>query len=287
MCGERATLPPLLIVQAGPGLPVLHEARKFRRLLNLERDFLVTYWDQRGCGSARRKDATTVSLRQQVDDVRTVLRWLHAETQQRIVVLAISLGATIVLSAVERDVDCVKAVVAISADSQTAVSDAAADAFLREQTAGAGRRLRRRVMKLAKPPYLHPAALQQRARLLADLGTIEAGKTFAALLREMLFGMIATYGAVGAVKTLRNMNLVQRTMLPELVSLDLLARPPRLAIPVHYVFGEQDALMPAALVTALPAAVGAAGSTMRLVADAGHMVHFDQPDAVRSIVVQA
>ena len=51
------------------------------------------------------------------------------------------------------------------------------------------------------------------------------------------------------------MNLIQRQLLPELVSLNLLADPPRLAVPVHYVFGELDPLTPAAMVKELPAAI--------------------------------
>ena len=82
LCAERSDLPPLLIVQAGPGFPLLHEVSKFQRLLHLESDFLVTYWDQRGCGNASRGDASSVSLQQQVEDVRT-LQWLHHETTTR------------------------------------------------------------------------------------------------------------------------------------------------------------------------------------------------------------
>jgi pimeloyl-ACP methyl ester carboxylesterase len=182
----------------------------------------------------------------------------------------------------------VKSVVAVSLDTHTAWSDAAADAFLQEQSLRAGnRRLRRRVRALEKPPYLDPAAVQRRARLLADLGTIERGKTFNALLREALFSMIRTYGVVGAARTLRNINLVQRTMLPELVALDLFGAPPRLAVPVHCVFGEQDALLAATVAGNVPAAVIAPACTVRLVPNAGHMVHFDQPDIVRSIAVNA
>ena len=134
---------------------------------------------------------------------------------------------------------------------------------------------------------MDPGPLQQRASLLADLGSIEHGKTFNALVREALFSMIRTYGPVGAVKALRNMNLVQRAMLPELVSLDLFASPPRLAVPVHYLFGEQDALTPANVVKDLPAAIAAPASTVLLVPHAGHMVHFDQPDIVRRVAVSA
>ncbi|MGA2350879.1 MAG: hypothetical protein ABSF70_10635 [Terracidiphilus sp.] len=78
MCAERTGLPPLLIVQAGPGLPLLHEVRKFQQHLQLEKDFLVSYWEQRGCGNASKQDAESVSLVQQVDDLRAILRWLSS-----------------------------------------------------------------------------------------------------------------------------------------------------------------------------------------------------------------
>jgi pimeloyl-ACP methyl ester carboxylesterase len=266
---------------------VLNEVAKFQQRLHLEQDFLVGYWEQRGCGVASKEDAKNVSIQQQVDDLRAVLRWFHNETKQPIVVLAISIGGTIALRAVEREPGLAKALVAISPDSHTAMSDASVDAFLQEQSLRAGGRLRRKVMKLARPPYLDPAALQRRASLLIDFGAIERGRTFGALLREALFSMIRTYGAVGAIKALRNMNLIQRTMLPELVSLDLFANPPRLATPVHYVFGGQDALTPASVVKDLPAAIAAPAKTVLLVPDAGHMVHFDHPDIVRKVAVNA
>jgi pimeloyl-ACP methyl ester carboxylesterase len=288
MCAERVGLPALLVVQAGPGLPVLHEVAKFRRRLNLEKDFLVSYWEQRGCGAASKSDADSVSLPQQVDDLGAVLRWLRQETKQRVLVLGISLGGAIVLQAVEHERDQVTAVIVVSPDAQTAGSDASVYAFLQEQSVRApSRRLSGRVMKLGKPPYVDSAAFQRRASLLADLGTIERGKTFSALLRETLFSMVGTYGVVGTVKALRNLNLVQRKLLPELVSLDLLANPRQVAIPVHYVFGAQDALTPAAVVKQLPAALAAPVSTVILVPDAGHMVHFDQPEVVRSVLMNA
>ena len=102
LCGERAGLPPILIVQAGPGLPLLHEVGKFRRRLRLESDFLVGYWEQRGCGVASQEDAKSVSLLRQADDLRAVLRWLFDETEQSVIVFGVSLGGTIALQAVPR-----------------------------------------------------------------------------------------------------------------------------------------------------------------------------------------
>ncbi len=285
MCAERDGLAPLLVVQAGPGLPLLHEVGRFQRVLGLEGDFLVCYWDQRGCGAASLPDARSVSMRQQVDDLLAVLRWLHTEVRQPIVLLGISLGATMALQAVEHDRDHhSRAVIAISPDSQTAMSDASARDFLQQQSAG-NRRVAEAVTTLGDPPFVDPASFLRRERLLADLGSIEHGRRFSALMRETLAGMLKTYGVIGTAKAMRNMHVVQRKLLPELISLDLLAHTPRVAIPVHYVFGEDDALTPAAVVRDLPEKVAAPGSTVTVLPDAAHMVHFDRPQAVRSIVV--
>ena len=288
LCAEREGQPPLLIVQAGPGLPVLNEVRKFQRLLDLERDFLVGYWEQRGCGDAPAQEAARVSMQQQVADLRTVLRWFFEETNQRVIVLAISIGGTFALQAAEHELEHLKAIVAVSPDSHTSISDAAADEFIRTEGVRTRRRgLKRRAVGLPRPPYQNPAPLQQRARVLADLGAIENGKTFAALFKELSFSLFRTYGLAGTVRALRNMNLLQGRMMAQINSLDLFANPPRVAVPVRYVFGERDALNPPAIVHRLPAAIGAPASTLTVVPDAGHMVHFDHAHIVRSIVVNA
>jgi pimeloyl-ACP methyl ester carboxylesterase len=287
LCGVRAGLPPLLVVQGGPALPLLHEVPKFQRRLHLEQDFLVAYWDQRGCGDVPAADAQGASMARQVQDLRYVLQWLSAETRQRVVLLGISIGGTIALQAAALEPDRTKAVVAISPDARTAVSDAAAGAFLEQHALAGSERFRKRVEALGAPPYVDPNSFQRRARLLADLGTIEYGRTFTALVREFLVALVRTYGLRGGVRALGNMNVALRRLLPEIAELDLLTHPPRVTVPVHYVFGEQDALTPASVVTDLPAAIAAPSSTVARLAEAGHMLHFDQPDLVRSIVVRA
>ena len=83
------------------------------------------------------------------------------------------------------------------------------------------------------------------------------------------------------------MNIIQRRMLADVATLDLLRHPPQLAVPVHFVFGEQDALT-AAFMSASGLPRSAAGHDSAVASpDAGHMVHFDRPDVVRSIAEQA
>jgi pimeloyl-ACP methyl ester carboxylesterase len=288
LCAEVERRPPLLVVQAGPGLPLLNEVRKYRRLLDLERDFLVGYWEQRGCGDVPLRETEGVTMQQQVADVGTVVRWFFQQTNQRVILLGISIGGTFALRAAEYEREHVKAIVAVSPDSLTATGDAAADAFIRTQGVTHARRgMRKRARTLPRPPYTDASAFQQRVRLLSDLGAIEHGRTFAGLAGETLRSVLRTYGPAGAVRTLRNMARLQRTLMPPINALDLFASPPRVAVPVHYVFGADDALNPPTLVNRLPAAIAAPATTVTVVPHGGHFVHFDHPQAVRSIVAKA
>jgi pimeloyl-ACP methyl ester carboxylesterase len=217
-----------------------------------------------------------------------VLRWVADRTQQTVLLFGISIGATISLLAAAREGARVKAVVANSPDLDTRAGDAAVDAFLHEQVRRRGDgRSRRTLTKLGPPPYLQPQSFQRRAVLLADFGSIERGKTSFAVLRETLAAMVRTYGVVGTVKALRNMNIIQRRMLADIAPLDLLTDPPQLAVPVHFVFGAQDALTATFMSSELPGRIGAPGTTAIRVADAGHLVHFDRPDVVQSVTESA
>ena len=287
ICAVRDGLPPLLVVQAGPGLALLNEVAKFQQRLRLEEEFSVTYWDQRGCGPAPLRDARSVSMQSQVDDVRAAIRWLANESGQRVTVLAVSLGATYALQAAAREASSTKALVAVSIDTDMAAGDAAAADFLRQAASrGDNPRIAKSIASLPPPPYLEPKHLQDRARLLTDLGGIENVKGFGELLRGALLSMVRTYGLLGTVSTLRNMSAIQAKLLPELATFDLFADWPRPAVPVHYIFGSGDALVSQSLVQRVADRLGRE-DTLVVLPGARHMVHFDEPAAVRSIVVRA
>ena len=50
--GKDTSKPVLLLIQQGPGLPLLNEAADANQLWRLEDDFVVVYWDQRACGKS-------------------------------------------------------------------------------------------------------------------------------------------------------------------------------------------------------------------------------------------
>src|SRR5208282_3560721 len=77
--GAGASNPVLLLIQQGPGLPMINEVRRFEHLLGLEKDFTVVYWDQRGCGrSLRGRNAHgPISIDLMVKDTVSLLQLLR------------------------------------------------------------------------------------------------------------------------------------------------------------------------------------------------------------------
>jgi len=139
------------------------------------------------------------------------------------------------------------------------------------------------MQKLQPPPYLEPEQFQLRARMLTNLGGIEHGKRFSSAIRSLLFSLIRTYGLFGTVAALRNMNAIQRKLLPELANLNLFANWPRPGIPIHYIFGSDDPLILSSVVKRISSVISKTDTVITF-QNAGHMAHFDQPAAVRSII---
>src|SRR3954453_12992521 len=80
--GADASNPVLLLMQQGPGLPMINDRQRLERLLGLENEFTVIYWDQRGTGlsspSLRRNSKPfEISVARMVDDTMTLLELLR------------------------------------------------------------------------------------------------------------------------------------------------------------------------------------------------------------------
>jgi pimeloyl-ACP methyl ester carboxylesterase len=84
--GKDATSPVLLLIQLGPGLPMLNEAAD-DKLWQLENDFVVVYWDRRACGKSFRTTIPpqSMSVEQLIADTSELIqaltqrfqRWFH------------------------------------------------------------------------------------------------------------------------------------------------------------------------------------------------------------------
>jgi len=75
--GTETTNPVLLLMQLGPGLPIINETRRFERLLGLEHALTVVYWDQRGAGLSLRDTKAEISTARMISDTVSLLELLR------------------------------------------------------------------------------------------------------------------------------------------------------------------------------------------------------------------
>jgi pimeloyl-ACP methyl ester carboxylesterase len=119
--GADVSNPVLLLMQQGPGLPMINDAPRLERLLRLEHAFTVVYWDQRGTGLSApslRKNSNRfeISVARMVDDTVALLELLRDRFGSKTFVTGFSFGATFAAYAAVRRPELVAALVAAGMD---------------------------------------------------------------------------------------------------------------------------------------------------------------------------
>jgi pimeloyl-ACP methyl ester carboxylesterase len=129
--GADASNPVLLLIQQGPGLPMINEARRFGHLLGLEQAFTVVYWDQRGCGRSLRgrQDRAGIGVERMAADTVSLLEFLGDRFGAKTYVAGFSFGGTVGAAAAARRPDLVATLVAVGMDIDGAAAGTAAYDF--------------------------------------------------------------------------------------------------------------------------------------------------------------
>jgi L-proline amide hydrolase len=75
--GRDRSAPVLLFLHGGPGMPAMYLAHDFQR--QLENDFVIVHWDQRGAGKSFRKgiDPASMTISQLLEDTNAVIGYLR------------------------------------------------------------------------------------------------------------------------------------------------------------------------------------------------------------------
>lgn len=283
IAAEEDGLPPLVVVQGGPGLPLLHEMRRYRRAFRLERRFSVAYWEQPGTGPL--PAAGSLGLERLVAELRAIIRELADRAETQVSLLGVSIGANVALRAASLEGALVASVVAISPDIDVSAGDGRAYRCLLESAEARGdARLLRRITRLGPPPYPEPARFGERLSLIAELGGIEMGKRYPRIAAETAARLCAAYGPRGAVAALRNLTAAQSALLPELSAFSLLEAWPDVAAPVLWVFGSRDPLTASESVDEVRKRMKPKDRLLML-EGAGHLAHFDRSAEFRKAVL--
>jgi pimeloyl-ACP methyl ester carboxylesterase len=179
--GSDLRNPILLLVPQGPGLPMIHEARRLERTLHLKDDFTVVYWDLRGCGLSMRDDNGAIDLNMDrlTTDAVELVDHLTTRFEQSTIVTGFSQGGTLALRAAARRPDLITAVVAVGPDIDDPTAERSAYHFaLATARARRNRRALRALEGIGPPPHLTARQFRTRVRWVTNFGGVRLGATY-------------------------------------------------------------------------------------------------------------
>jgi pimeloyl-ACP methyl ester carboxylesterase len=288
--GTDASNPVLLLIQQGPGLPMINEARRFERLLGLEQAFTVIYWDQRGCGRSlrRSKDGAGVSLEQMVGDTVSLLDFLRDRFGGKTYVAGFSFGATLAACAAAQRPDLVATLVATGMDIDgAAAGNCAYDFALAAARQRGNRRATRQLEAIGPPPHLTSRQFTTRVRWATNFGGVTTGETYVTLARGLITSLLRSpdYSAADVPRAVRGITATQAALLPELATMDLAATVPRLDVPVVMVQGRQDQVAPGAAAQRYASALKAPGKRLVWFENSAHTPHLEEPGMFRDLLL--
>ena len=288
MRGADASNPVLLLMQQGPGLPIINEARSFEQVLGLEKDFTVVYWDQRGTGLSLRRQAP-VSAARMVDDTVALLELLRDRSGGKTFVAGFSFGATFATYAAVRRPDLVAALVAVGMDIDIPAAENSTYEFVvRTARKRGNQRAARQLEGIGPPPHLEVRQFSTRARWAANFGGVTANADYNALLRTLLGSLVRSpdYSVADVVRTIRGVNTSQAVLLPELATTDLVATVPRLEVPIVMAQGRLDQVAPGEAAQRFYDSVTAPSKQLAWFEQSAHTPQYDQPDKFRDLLMK-
>jgi pimeloyl-ACP methyl ester carboxylesterase len=285
--------PVLLLMQQGPGLPMINEVRRFERLLGLEDAFTVVYWDQRGTGLSAlplRKHANgfVVSAQHMVDDAVSLLELLRDRFGGKAFIAGFSFGATFAAQAAVQRPDLVAALVATGMDIDIPMAETHTYDFVLTTARQRGnRRATRQLEAIGPPPHLDVKRFSARARWAANFGGVVSGASFAGMLRDLMTSLIRSpdYSATGIIRAIRGISASQAALLPELAATDLVTTMPRLEVPIVLAQGRLDQVAPGDAAQRFHDSLTAPSKQLVWFEKSAHSPHLEEPAKFRKLLM--
>jgi pimeloyl-ACP methyl ester carboxylesterase len=289
--GADASNPVLLLIQQGPGLPMMNEARRIQRLLGLEAEFTVVYWDQRGCGRSLRNGPRPValSIERMVGDTVLLLELLRDRFGAKPYVAGFSLGGTIGAFAAAQRPDLVAALVAVGMDVDGVAAAASAYEFaVRTARARGNWRAVRQLEAVGPPPHLSAKQFAIRARWASDFGGVTVNATYGSMARTMVGSLLRSpdYSTGDVVRTMRGVTTTRNALLRELAELNLVHSVPRIDVPVVMVQGRRDVVAPGDAAERYARSLHAPSKQLVWFEHSAHTPYLDEPERFRDLLLR-
>lgn len=276
--GNDATMPVLLYVTGGPGNSDLGYTRTFME--ELEQDFVLVSWDQRGTGRSYPAidPIGTLTVDSAVDDVIALTEYLSDRfEQEKVYLFGNSWGSIIGVLAVEQRPDLYHAYIGAGQMVNPLATDLALYELTLEYTAASGDEdLRARMQAYGEPPYDDLYGYMTVLEHYGDLEPYRETPEFAAGVPGIQGSGVSEYGLMDKVNLFRGLADMGGHMYPQIQDVDFRSDVPRLEVPVYFIQGAHELSARADLAEEYADTLQAPSVDVVIFENSGHIPHFEE-----------
>lgn len=244
--GEDKRKPVLLMLHGGPGAAQIGFARKMQK--RLESHFVMVNWDQRGAGLSYAKDipASTMNIRQFVEDTIEVSHYLLDRfNQDDLYLVGHSWGTVIGLLAVYKEPFLFKryfgAAQLVNMMENEYISY---ESLLQKAERENNERALRDLKEIGKPPWSHLKHERMHQKYLERFGggISRDGKLAAKVFKDMLLN--GQYTLFDVVRHVKGQYFSLTRMRDEVAAINLQNIVDTIEIPIYFCMGKHDLTVP-------------------------------------------
>jgi proline iminopeptidase len=284
MRGDDRAAPVMIWLHGGPGGAQTPLFRLFNR--DLERHFVVVYWDQRGAGRSFDPDAdpSALTIRRHLEDLDAVIGFVRGRTGvDEVALVGHSWGAALGLLYAHDQPGKVSAVVAAAPlvnelerqHAQLAFALASARDRDDEQALST-------IREIGTPPFTAEQVLAMERWVDRYGGVFHNRPSF---LRATVSATVRGYVRPWEIpRFIRANELTLQVMMPELLTIDLRTAVPSLQVPVLFALGRHDRQVDARLAADYFAELAAPSRQLVWFEHSAHNVPFEEPERFNATV---
>ncbi|HNV85443.1 MAG TPA: alpha/beta hydrolase [Candidatus Omnitrophota bacterium] len=284
--GQRRSKPVLLFLHGGPGLPMMPFAHA---LTELEKYFIVAYWDERGSGksSGGGIPEDSVTMERLVSDTGEVIRFLRTRFGTPKVYLAgHSWGSVIGMRAAARDPELVYAFLGIGQVADFRGGEKISYEYALEQARKTGNGIASHELeKIGPPPYGDPGKSLTLAKWVEVLGGGFHRCPGALELVEIGFPS-PYYSLADFWKFFTGGYFSFRRLWDNIRTTDLFDEIPRIGVPAYFFEGKYDFEAPSEIAYRYFQALRAPKKDFFWFEHSGHWPHLEEPGKFIAMLTQ-
>ncbi len=270
--------PILLFLHGGPGVPEMPLAYICQR--NLERDFLIVNWDQRGAGKSYSKDIPEESftIEQFISDAHElIIHLLEKFDKKKLFLLGHSWGSVLGILIAQRYPELIHAYVGMGQVVDASRGEDISYKYALDAAKKAGNRKVADKLLNIKPPYQNNVKdlLFQRKWLTKYGGAIYGEKSQWWIYKK--FFSSPEYSFIDIIKLIKGALHSVKAMWEEICEINFLEQIPELKVPVYFFEGKNDFQVPCELAEEYYLKIKAPKKELVWFNNSGHSPNIEEP----------